>query len=123
MRTTPAGIVAAIRDALDHQGLNPHSAALAAGLPANAVRYVLDGKEPRLSRLIDVCAAVGLDVYVVRPGVLQSTGGRDLRLSLVVDSLESRWDHLGEREREWLATAIEATTELAAQTIQVRTEV
>ncbi len=60
-------VVAAIRQALERNRTNPFRASLKAGLPGNAIRYVLEGRQPRLNRLIDICNSLGLEFYVGPP--------------------------------------------------------
>ena len=56
-------VVAALR----RSGLNPYRAAVGAGLPADAIRHLLAGHEPKASRLAQICAALGLEFYVGPP--------------------------------------------------------
>ncbi|MYE82126.1 MAG: LexA family transcriptional regulator [Gammaproteobacteria bacterium] len=65
---TPADVVAAIRFEMHRRGWSALRTAREAGLPANAIRYVLEGREPRLGRLIEICNALGLKLYVQRTG-------------------------------------------------------
>lgn len=60
-------IHAAVVAALRRSGLNPYRAAVGAGLPADAIRHMLAGHEPRASRLAQICAAIGLEFYVGPP--------------------------------------------------------
>ena len=59
------------------------SVAKAAGLPRDAIRNILEGHDPKLSRVIEVAAALGLDFYVGPPravvpvGVARALGLRD----------------------------------------------
>ena len=50
--------------ALRQSGLNPHRAAVSAGLPEDAIRNVLAGHEPKASRLAQICTALGLEFYI-----------------------------------------------------------
>ena len=52
-------------------GRSKAGTATAFGLPRDAISSVLSGHEPRLSRVAEVCAALGLEFYVgpPRPGV------------------------------------------------------
>ena len=54
----------AVRSELKQANLNAHRAAVDAGLPPDAIRYLLDGREPRAGRLVDICDALGLDLSV-----------------------------------------------------------
>ena len=58
-----AVVVAALR----RSGLNPYRAAIDAGLPADAIRHLIAGHEPKAGRLAQVCAALGLEFYVGPP--------------------------------------------------------
>ena len=83
-------IIAAIREELDRRGVSPFRAAISAGLPENAIRYALEGREIRVSRLIEICESLGLEFYVgpPRPGsdqANQSSSGKSL-----VEDLRSR---------------------------------
>ena len=49
------------------KGTNPFRCAKEAGLPGTAIRHVLEGHEPRISRLAEICDALGLELYVGRP--------------------------------------------------------
>ena len=65
MRVTE--IVEAIRHELARRDSNPHRAARDAGLPANAIRYLVEGREPKAGRLAEICDALGLEFYVGPP--------------------------------------------------------
>ena len=60
-------ITAAIRREIEARGTNPYRAAKEARLPENSIRYVLEGHEPRAGRLIEICHALGLELYVGPP--------------------------------------------------------
>ena len=60
-------IEAIVVAALRQSGLNPHRAAVGAGLPADAIRHLLDGHEPKAGRLAEICRALGLEFYVGPP--------------------------------------------------------
>ena len=60
-------IVAIIREELDRRGTTPFRAAVDAGLPDNAIRYVLEGRQPKSERLAAICAALDLDFYIGPP--------------------------------------------------------
>ena len=57
-------IPAIIRQELKRRGMTAYRAALTAGLPENAIRYVLEGREPKAGRLAEICAALDLEFYV-----------------------------------------------------------
>ena len=54
----------ALQEALIAQRTNAYRAALAAGLPQEAIRQVINGHEPRAGRLSEICRALGLEFYV-----------------------------------------------------------
>ena len=128
-----AEITAAIRNAIEARGTNPYRAAKDARLPENAIRYLLDGHEPRTGRLIEICHALDLEVHVGPPrktatgaqgsGALQvgeqaepyggllprrpSTPVRDRRLAEMITALAEQWDALNETGRAALLTRFE----------------
>ena len=57
-------VVSAVQAALDRRGLSPYRAAKEAGLPDNSIRYAAEGRNIRLSRLIEVCDALGLRLQI-----------------------------------------------------------
>ena len=61
------GVIAAVKDALNRQRSNAFRAARAAGLPDNSIRYLLEGRETKLSRLIEICRALDLEFYIGPP--------------------------------------------------------
>lgn len=126
-------ITAAIRKEIEARGTNPHRAAKDARLPKNSIRYVLDGHEPRAGRLIEICAALGLEVYVgpprkaaagardADPGPIREqpppyaelparplTAVRDRRLAELITALAEQWESLNETGRHALLTRFEA---------------
>lgn len=58
-----------IRVELARQGTNPYRAARDAGLPDNAIRYVLDGKKPKMDRVFEICHALGFDINIVKQDI------------------------------------------------------
>ena len=66
---TPEDIAAVIRRALRTRNTTPFRAARDAGLPGNAIRHLLEGRDSRISRLAEICDALGLELYVGRPRV------------------------------------------------------
>ena len=123
-------ITAAIRQEIEAQGTNPYRAAKEARLPENSIRYVLDGHEPRTGRLIEICHALGLELYVGPPrkGAAEAAGGpsdlireqagryghslpsrpstpiHDRRLAELITVLAEQWGALNEVGREALLT-------------------
>ena len=64
---TPEDIAAVVRRALRTRGTTAFRAAREAGLPDNAIRYLLEGRDSSISRLAQICDALGLEFYVGRP--------------------------------------------------------
>ena len=60
-------IHAVVSQAISRRGTNPWRLAVDAGLPGNAVRHLLDGHEPKASRLAEICAALDLEFYIGPP--------------------------------------------------------
>ena len=60
-------ITAVIRRELERRGTNAYRAAVDAGLPQNAIRSVLRGREPGSERLAEICRALELEFYVGPP--------------------------------------------------------
>ncbi len=58
---------ALVRLRLKETGLSQHRAALAHGLPADAIRSVLDGHVPGFDRVTSICDALGLEFYIGLP--------------------------------------------------------
>lgn len=86
-------IRAVIVAALQRSGLNPYRAAIGAGMPADAIRHLIAGHEPKASRLAQICAALGLEFYVGPPragaivpdvALLPSASLRDLEAGMQV---------------------------------------
>ena len=86
-------IIEIIRRELERRGTNPFRAAKEAGLPGNAIRYVLDGHEPKVGRLAAICDALGLEFYV--------GPSRDTSVAQALrDSTHLATDEIVERMRE-----------------------
>lgn len=60
-------IAAVILRELERRGTNAYRAAVDAGLPQNAIRSVLRGREPGSDRLAEICRALELEFYVGPP--------------------------------------------------------
>ena len=71
---SPDEVVAAIRFELRRRGWSALRTAREAGLPDNAIRYLLEGREPRLGRLVEICEALDLELYVQRTGASVEDG-------------------------------------------------
>ncbi|MCY4602564.1 MAG: helix-turn-helix transcriptional regulator [Acidobacteria bacterium] len=63
--------VEAIRRRLAERGQSQYRAALGGGLPQDAIRSVLRGHVPRLSRVEQICRALGMELYVGPPWHVQ----------------------------------------------------
>ena len=66
---TTEEIAAVVRRALRTRNTTAFRAARDAGLPGNAIRHLLEGRDSRISRLAEICDALGLELYVGRPRV------------------------------------------------------
>ena len=123
-------ITAAIRQEIEARGTNPYRAAKEARLPENSIRYLLDGHEPRAGRLIEICHALGLELYVGPPrksaaeavgadsGWIREQGERygdslpsrpstpirDRRFAELITVLAEQWEALNEAGRNALLT-------------------
>lgn len=125
-------IIAAIRRELDRRGITAYRAAISAGLPENAIRYVLEGRDSKTSRLSAICSALGLEFYIGPPrdqqvvieqmaealGLPRLTGVEE-----IIEKIESlnRWDpaalqaHLDEAEvaiQKWRSKTVETVVEI-----------
>ena len=58
---------AIVRRELADTNQSAHGAAKSHDLPEDAIRSVLDGHAPRLDRLIEICNALGLELYIGKP--------------------------------------------------------
>ncbi len=56
-----------VRRAIRTRNTTAFRAARDAGLPGNAIRHLLEGRDSRISRLAEICDALGLELYVGRP--------------------------------------------------------
>ena len=77
-------IAAVIRRELERRGTNAYRAAVDAGLPQNAIRSVLRGREPGSERLAEICRALELEFYVGPP-----RGHHDETIQAVSETPES----------------------------------
>ena len=110
-------------------GRTPSRAALAHGLPKEAIRSILNGHEPKLARADDVCRALGFTFLLGGPLEEESADGdgrpseaqsridqelvRDMRLAELVSRLADRWESIPVRERAGLGMAIASILDLA----------
>lgn len=110
-------------------GRTASRAALAYGLPKEAIRSVLHGHDPKLSRADDVCRALGITFLLGGP--LEDEAGKagedpseaaarieqeviqDVRLADLVSRLAERWKTMPVRERAGLGLAIASILDLA----------
>ena len=88
-----------IREEIARRGTTPHRVAMEAGLPENAIRTVVAGRQPRADRLEQICRALGLEFYVGprRPTVPQEVTQalkleRDCDVATAVDKIASLSD-------------------------------
>ena len=118
---------AAVKRALT--GRTASRTALAHGLPKEAVRSVLNGHDPRLSRADDVCRALGITFLLGGPldDAAEQGGGRkseaepqidrelvrDVRLAELVSRLAYHWEKIPVRERAGVGLAIASILDLA----------
>ena len=104
-------------------------AALAHGLPKEAIRSVLNGHDPKLSRADDVCRALGITFLLGGP--LDDAGAdgdgrppeadprierepvRDARLADLVSRLADQWEKIPVRERGSVGLAIASILDIA----------
>ena len=77
-RMDPQKIQTLVRERLESMGSNPYRAATDAGLPAHAIRFVLDGHEPKVGRAAEICRALGLEFYIGPPR--QDTGSAKISI-------------------------------------------
>ena len=84
----------AVREALGNRSMS--GAATAADLPKDAIRYILMGHEPKLSRAAEVANALGFEFYLGPPRA-EPEGKEDPEwITLLLDTLEEH--HRGLRE-------------------------
>jgi len=118
---------AAVKRALT--GRTASRAALAHGLPKEAIRSVLNGHDPKLSRADDVCRALGITFLLGGPldDTTEKGDGRkpeadprierepvrDVRLADLVSRLADQWERLPVRERGGVGSAIASILDLA----------
>ena len=118
---------AAVRRSLT--GRTASRAALAYGLPKEAIRSVLNGHDPKLARADDVCRALGFTFLLGGPLEEESAEGvdrrseaqsqidqelvRDVRLAELLSRLVDRWETIPVRERAGLGIAIASILDLA----------
>ena len=63
-KDTNMNFKAMVRQRLDALGTSAITAAEAAGLPRDAIRYVLRGHQPSLDRAAEICEALGLELLI-----------------------------------------------------------
>ena len=88
---TKEEIIEAIRRELDRRQITPYRAAIRAGLPENAVRYVLEGRDCKTSRLSAICSSLGLELYIGPPRsrVTSEQSERETERRDLVDEIRS----------------------------------
>ena len=100
--------------------------ALASGLPRDAIRHILRGHDPRLTRADDVCRALGItftlglarepDEDEPEPGAPPPIGPRpvdDAQLAELVSRVAECWESFPSSERAGLAHALASILDLA----------
>ena len=118
---------AAVERALS--GRTASRAALAYGLPKEAIRSVLHGHDPKLSRADDVCRALGFTFLLGGPledeaakaeekaseagPRIEEEAVQDVRLAELLSRLAARWKSMPVRERAALGSAIGSILDLA----------
>ena len=106
-----------VRAEMRRLGLNPYGLAKANHLPDNAIRAFLDGHEPKLGRMADICAALDWEIYVGPRRTESSSrqGGQADLVREVVQALDRHWDGLENdyARRTWLAHLRRQFPELA----------
>ncbi len=95
-----------------------------AGLPENAIRTVIEGHEPKATRLFEICVALGLELYIgppratpqssvaeeqasYRPTIKEQTPPaalEDARITTRISWLKSYWLDLNGTGRKALCT-------------------
>ncbi len=60
-------IATTVKGELARRRTTPYRASLEAGLPGNAIRYVLEGRATKSDRLAEICRALGLEFYIGPP--------------------------------------------------------
>ena len=131
-------VVAEIRRTLESKGTNPFRAALESNLPGTAIRHVLEGKQPRLSRLVEICEALDLELYVgprrvqnleKLPAISRSAPApgtpaavRDRELAAALAAIVEHWEALGSEyaRRDWLAALWATSAALGARRSALR---
>ena len=118
---------AAVKRALT--GRTASRAALAHGLPKEAIRSVLNGHDPKLARADDVCRALGFTFLLGGPLDDPADEGdgrtfeaepridrelvRDVRLAELVSRLADQWGKIPVRERAGVGLAIASILDIA----------
>ncbi len=60
-------ITTVVRQELERRGVTPYRASLNAGMPGNAIRYVLEKRATKSDRLAEICRALDLEFYIGPP--------------------------------------------------------
>ena len=81
---------AAVREAVGKRSVA--SAATDAGLPRDAIRYVLDGRDPRLSRSAEIAEALDIEFRLGRDGAASPSARR--RILDEIDETRKRVDSI-----------------------------
>ncbi len=106
-------IAAVIRRELERRGTNAYRAAVDAGLPQNAIRSVLRGREPGSERLAEICRVLELEFYVGPP-----RGHREETIRDVAGNPEAPAD-----DPQWVERLHAGLQELKAQLASCQAEI
>ena len=106
-------IAAVIRRELERRGTNAYRAAVDAGLPQNAIRSVLRGREPGSERLAEICRVLELEFYVGPP-----RGHREETIRDVAGNPEAPAD-----DPQWVERLHAGLQELKAQSASCQAEI
>ena len=98
-------IAAVIHRELERRGTNAYRAAMDAGLPQNAIRSVLRGREPGSERLAEICRALELEFYVGPP---RTDPGETIQEGSGTPEAEVEYPH-------WVGQLLAGIQELKAQ--------
>ncbi|MDD9822514.1 MAG: hypothetical protein OXU98_06490 [Gammaproteobacteria bacterium] len=111
-------IQAVIRGEIARQKTNPYRVAREAGLPENAVRYAAEGRDSRLSRLVAIADALGLEFRLGPPDAAGASGAvadagaawgaADPRLAEFFAQLTDEWRRQNKHGRRALLTRLYA---------------
>ena len=107
-------LVSSIHSARERGHLSVRAIALRAGMPVRSLQNVLDGHVPSISRAEEICAALGLELYIGPPrstgseisGVPDSPGlvpVADRRVAAMLGALADEYQAMNPHGRDALA--------------------